>query len=70
MTKPIVQSAKLDPAIVEQLDRLVESVPLANRHAVHVACVRAGIEVLAGDPESLLAYLRGRSVRVRFRKGA
>ena len=49
MTKPSVQSAKLDAATIDRLDRLVESVPLANRHAVHVACVRAGVDIFDGD---------------------
>lgn len=57
-------TVKMDEQTQEALDCLVAKVPLANRHAVHLACLRAGLALLGKSPARVIEFLHGHHVRI------
>lgn len=58
------RTVKLDPDTDSKLRELAEVVPVLTIHAVHLACIRAGIEAISADPDKLLGFLGTHKVRV------
>lgn len=56
-------------ADLADLDLVVDSLSLANRHLVSIAALRAGLKVLHGDPNQVMSllpdYSRARNIRPR-----
>jgi len=60
----IHRSVKLDAATDQQLQQLTEIIPVLTIHAVHLACLRAGLEAIQSDPAKLMGYLVNHKVRL------
>lgn len=56
-------------ADLADLDQVVDSLSLANRHLVSIAAFRAGVKVLLQDPHMVMSLLpdydRARKIRAR-----
>jgi hypothetical protein len=45
-----------DPEVEAAIRTVMDQVPLANRHAICRAALRAGVRLLAADPARTIAY--------------
>ena len=53
-----------DLEIESAIRQVMDEVPLANRHAICRAALRAGVRLLVGDPAMTVGLLREQRVRV------
>lgn len=66
MSKPIRvhRTVKIDRETDQQLQQLTDVIPVLTVHAVHLACLRAGLESIHSDPAKLMGYLANHKVRL------
>lgn len=62
-------TVEVDSTAIEQLDRIVAAVPLANRHAIARAALRVGLTWMAEDAERAVDALRGQKIHHADRDG-
>ena len=62
-------SVKVDDDTSKKLNDVMEFVPLITKHAMTLAALRAGVELLSQEPARVLNYLPGYRVRVPSGRG-